>query len=99
MPILFLYYEESLVSSNLNSKQFRFHCVTPNLHAVIFVFLKQIFSCEAYFTFLDEDGTLHCVTKKSSADKFNYVNTSMKKIFSLPSFLQLGIFLLALDIY
>jgi hypothetical protein len=24
-PILFLYYEESLVSSNLNSKLFRFH--------------------------------------------------------------------------
>ena len=31
-PILFLYYEESLVSSNLNSKLFRFHCVRPNLH-------------------------------------------------------------------
>ena len=27
---LFLYYEESLVSSNLNSKLFRFHCVRPN---------------------------------------------------------------------
>ena len=26
----FLYYEESLVSSNLNSKQLRFHCVRPN---------------------------------------------------------------------
>ena len=32
-PILFLYYEESLVSSKLNSKQFRFHCVRPNVHA------------------------------------------------------------------
>ena len=32
-PILFLYYEESLVSSNLNSKLFRFHCVRPNLHS------------------------------------------------------------------
>ena len=31
-PILFLYYEESLVSSNLNSKQLRFHCAHPNLH-------------------------------------------------------------------
>ena len=30
-PILFLYYEESLVSSNLNSKQPRFHGVRPNL--------------------------------------------------------------------
>ena len=31
VPILFLYYEESLVSSNLNSKQLRFH----GAHAVI----------------------------------------------------------------
>jgi hypothetical protein len=30
-PILFLCYEESLVSSNLNSKQLRFHCVRPNV--------------------------------------------------------------------
>ena len=30
-PILFLHYEESLVSSNLNSKLFRFHCVRPKL--------------------------------------------------------------------
>ena len=30
-PILFLYYEESLISSNLNSKLFRFHCVGPNV--------------------------------------------------------------------
>ena len=28
-PTLFLYYEESLVSSNLNSKQLRFHCDHP----------------------------------------------------------------------
>ena len=28
-PILFFYYEESLVSSNLNQKIFRFHCVRP----------------------------------------------------------------------
>ena len=31
-PILFLYYEESLVASNLNPKLFRFHCVRPNIH-------------------------------------------------------------------
>jgi hypothetical protein len=31
-PILFLYYEESLVSSNLNSKQLRFHGAHPNVH-------------------------------------------------------------------
>ena len=30
-PILFLYYEESLVSSILNSKLFRFDCVRPNV--------------------------------------------------------------------
>ena len=33
-PILFLYYEESLVSSNLNSKQLRFHCAQPNLDTI-----------------------------------------------------------------
>jgi hypothetical protein len=31
-PILFLYYEESLVSSNLNSKLFRFHSAHPKLY-------------------------------------------------------------------
>ena len=34
-PILFLYYEESLVSSNLNSKQLRFHGAHPNVHCAI----------------------------------------------------------------
>ena len=33
-PILFLYYEESLVSSNLNSKLFRFHSAHPTVHSV-----------------------------------------------------------------
>ena len=28
----YTYYEESLVSSNLNSNLLRFHCVHPNLH-------------------------------------------------------------------
>ena len=32
-PILFLYYEESLLSSNLNSKQLRFLCAHPNVLA------------------------------------------------------------------
>ena len=32
-PILFSCYEESLVSSNLNSIQLRFHGAHPNLHA------------------------------------------------------------------
>ena len=31
-PILFLYYEKSLVSSNLNSKLLSFHCAYPNVH-------------------------------------------------------------------
>jgi hypothetical protein len=33
-PILFLYYEEILVSSNLNSKQLRFHCAHPNIYVL-----------------------------------------------------------------
>ena len=41
MPILFLYYEESLVSSNLNSKQLSFHCDHPNLHICIKLFFPQ----------------------------------------------------------
>ena len=32
-PISFLYYEESLVSTNLNLKLFRFHCVIPRTAA------------------------------------------------------------------
>ena len=34
-PILFLYYEESLVSSNLNSKQPRFHDAHPSLGSYV----------------------------------------------------------------
>ena len=34
-PILFLYFEESLVSSNLNSKQLRFHYVRPIVHTCL----------------------------------------------------------------
>ena len=45
-PILFLYYKESLVSSNLNSKQLRFHCVRPNVYGygqwLRFFFFKNI---------------------------------------------------------
>ena len=33
-PILFLYYEESLISSNVNSKQLRFDGAHPNLHVI-----------------------------------------------------------------
>ena len=34
-PILFLYYEESLVSSNLNSKLHRFHYAHPNIDTLL----------------------------------------------------------------
>ena len=44
-PILFLCYEESLVSSNLNSKQLRFHGVRPNVHV-------QVHSGECYTFYL-----------------------------------------------
>ena len=40
-PILFSYYEESLVSSNLNSKLLQFHSVKPNLHANLFAHLRK----------------------------------------------------------
>ena len=35
--MLFLYYEESLVSSNLNSNLLRFHCVRPNVYIPLFL--------------------------------------------------------------
>ena len=34
-PILFLYYEVSLVSSNLNSKLLRFHSFRPNVYTTV----------------------------------------------------------------
>ena len=36
-PILFLYYEESLVLSNLNSNLLRFHCAHPTIHLKTFL--------------------------------------------------------------
>ena len=41
-PILFLYYEESLVSSNLNSNLLKFHCAHPNLDTNMYQ-LQNIF--------------------------------------------------------
>ena len=42
--IFFLNYEESLVSSNLNSKQLRFHCVRPNVHTKeLIIFREEIY--------------------------------------------------------
>ena len=41
-PILFLYYEKSLVSSNLNSKQLRFHGAHPNVRTAELFLAFQI---------------------------------------------------------
>ena len=50
-PILFLYYEENLVSSNLNSKLLTFHCAHPNLHVAIFLFsLTLLKKSELFFS-------------------------------------------------
>ena len=35
-----LYYEESLVSSNLNSKPLTFHCAHPNIHIPVFLLAR-----------------------------------------------------------
>ena len=40
--ILLLYYEESLISSNLNSKLFRFHCVKPNVNSITYENTKKL---------------------------------------------------------
>ena len=48
VPILFLYYEESLVSSNLNLKQLRFHGVRPRL-ATYLELVKALYLLELEF--------------------------------------------------
>ena len=65
-PILFLHYKESLVSSNVNSKQLRFHCFRPNLDASTqpkwlnqvgsLNFLESIYSSSTSFLL----GYVHC---------------------------------------
>ena len=64
-PILFLCYKESLVSSNLNSKQLRFHCVRPNMdtwnHFYFFRIvhtIAKIYPCIAK-SLLNKKGTNH----------------------------------------
>ena len=42
-PILFSYYQESLVSSNLNSKLFQFHIAHPNVHCIFAKFFSFSF--------------------------------------------------------
>ena len=49
MPILFLYYEESMLSSNLNSKLFRFRSAHPNQNTKKIPFLsveQKNFGCK-----------------------------------------------------
>ena len=41
-PILFSYYEESLIPSNLNSKLFGFHCVWANVGTTYLYFIYQV---------------------------------------------------------
>ena len=41
-PILFLYYEETLVSSNLNSNLLRFHCAHSNLSTYIVEISEEV---------------------------------------------------------
>ena len=41
-PILFWYYKEIFVSSNLNSKQLRFHCAHPNVYTKMTTIVREI---------------------------------------------------------
>ena len=52
-PILFSYYEESLVSSNLNSKQLKFHGAHPNLPTYLFAisFQNLLKTANLFFVF------------------------------------------------
>ena len=45
-PILFLYYEGSLVPSNLNSKLFMFHCVRPSIYYIYYSFEHKFYKCD-----------------------------------------------------
>ena len=47
-PILFLYYEDSLVSSNLNSNLLRFHCAHPTPYTS----LQNTWNYTRYLTYL-----------------------------------------------
>ena len=48
-PILFIYYEDILVSSNLNSKQLRFHGVRPNLYTYLSILHTKTYSSKSLF--------------------------------------------------
>ena len=38
-----MYYEKSLVSLNLNSKLFKFHCVRPSVQCMIYLLCEEVF--------------------------------------------------------
>ena len=57
-PILFIYYEKSLVSSNLNSKQLRFHGVRPNVGCTLYYILVYI----PMLDYIAHDQSLLCAS-------------------------------------
>ena len=67
-PILFLYYEKSLVSSNLNSKLFSFHCVRPYLHTYFKCVIRHsffhIFKDKVLHTYILCTYSLSCIMNK-----------------------------------
>ena len=61
-PILFLYYEESLVSSNLNSKLFRFHRVRPSYHSGLSTLKKYQCHSMGLHEFFHHSAIVSCIT-------------------------------------
>ena len=66
-PILFSYYEESLVPSNLNSKLFRFHSAHPNLHISIGIVTFGHLSSILYMTQVIQNGAM--LSKHAKKDR------------------------------
>ena len=72
--ILFLYYEKSLVSSNLNLKLFRFHCVRPNLHSNTYIasfhpIVQRFRPCIVPQYYIEGTYTLYCLWIASRKNK------------------------------
>ena len=73
LSILLLYYEESLVSSNLDSNLLRFHCSHPNVHRCnLFRKIKE-YVCKIGRIFMIEFCQKH-----DSGNEFIFANCSMK---------------------
>ena len=63
-PILFLYYEESLVSSNLNSNQLRFDCAHPTVHAcALLMMYHSVFQDKKYLIITAADSPKQDLTQ------------------------------------